>query len=55
MGRRWKFTYRLSPGFHFDVSHVAGRRFTLTDAHGERLSFEEYSNVDAHGYVRGGK
>lgn len=55
LGRRWKFTYRLSPGFHFDVSHVEGRRFTLTDAHGKRLIFEEYSNVDAHGYVRGGR
>ena len=55
LDRRWKFTYRLSPGFHFDVSHLGGRRFTLVDAGGEQLIFREYSNVDAHGYVRGGK
>lgn len=53
--RRWKFTYRLSPGFHFDVRHEAGRRFTVVDANGERQSFREYTNVDSHGHVRGGR
>ena len=53
--RRWKFTYQLSPGFHFDVRHEHGRRFTLVDADGVSQSFRTYSNVDAHGHVRGGR
>ena len=53
--RRWKFTYQLSPGFHFDVRHEAGRGFTVVDANGERQSFREYTNVDSHGHVRGGQ
>ena len=53
--RRWKFTYHLSPGFHFDVQHEAGREFTVIDANGDDHSFREYTNVDSHGYVRGGQ
>ena len=53
--RRWKFTYQLSPGFHFDVRHDGGRGFTLIDASGEDRSFREYTNVDSHGYLRGGQ
>ena len=54
-GRRWKFTYQLSPGFHFDVRHEREREFALVDADGESWSFREYTNVDAHGRVRGGR
>ena len=53
--RRWKFTYQLSPDFHFDVRHEGGRRFTVVDANGEAQSFREYTNIDSHGYVRGGE
>ena len=53
--RQWKFTYQLSPGFHFDVRHEHGRRFTVVDADSEIRSFREYTNVDAHGHVRGGQ
>ena len=55
LGRRWKFTYQLSHGIHFDVRHERGRRFTLVDADGVRQSFRDYTNVDTHGHVRGGQ
>lgn len=53
--RRWKFTRKLPPGFHFDVKHEQGRRFRLRTAGGETGFFDHYTNVDAHGHVRGGR
>lgn len=53
--RRWKFTHQLPPSFHFDVKHEKRRAFSLVDAEGIRQDFREYTNVDAHGYVRGGR
>jgi len=55
LSRQWKFTYQLGPGFHFDVRHERGRSFTVTDANGDGRSFREYTNVDSHGHLRGGK
>ena len=52
--RQWKFTYQLSPGFHFDVCHEHARRFSVVDSDGETRNFRKYTNIDAHGHVRGG-
>jgi len=52
--REWKYSYRIESGFHFDVTHVGGRQFDLTDASGSlnRVNAGEHLNVDPHGYVR---
>jgi hypothetical protein len=52
--RGWKFSYRLEPGFHFDVTHVDGRQFSLNDVHGiiNRAPSGAHLNIDPHGYVR---
>ena len=52
--RRRKFTIDLPDGFHFDVRHKAGSAFRISDESGRFLTFEEYTNIDPHGYVRGG-
>jgi hypothetical protein len=51
---RWKFTYLIPENFHFDVKHESGRRFALRDASGRSHYFEQYTNVDCHGTLRGG-
>ena len=53
--RRWKLTYRLPAAFHFDVRHEARRTFSIADGLGGHRTFREYTNVDAHGHVRGGR
>lgn len=53
--RGWKYSYRLPPGFHFDVTQTEKRKFYLFDAEGLRHSAVSggYINIDPHGYVRG--
>lgn len=51
--RRNKFTARLPDGFHFDVRHIRNRSFTVPSRDGIR-SFRTYTNIDPHGFVRGG-
>ena len=53
--RRWKFTLQLPVGFHFDVRHEDGREFSILSADGTPQRFHQYTNVDAHGYIRGGE
>ena len=50
----WKFSYRLPDGFHFDVTHLEERKFSIGDIAGKRHSAEakQYINMDPHGYVR---
>ena len=50
----WKYSYKMEPGFHFDVTRLDGRRFELMDAHGKsfRVSPGGNLNIDPHGYVR---
>lgn len=52
--RGWKFSYRLPDGFHYDVKHLAERKFSLTDVAGVRhpSGSKGYINIDPHGYVR---
>lgn len=52
--RRRKLTFHLPDGYHFDVRHREGRRFHVCDQAGARRHFIEYTNIDPHGYVRGG-
>jgi hypothetical protein len=53
--RGWKFSYRLPDGFHYDIKHIEGRKFSVTDGAGTLHSSaaEGYINIDPHGYVRG--
>ena len=53
--RRRKFTFDLPEGFHFDVRHSDGFPFRIEDAVGTSMEFKEYTNVDPHGHVRGGR
>jgi hypothetical protein len=52
--RGWKFSYRLSGGFHYDVKHLEQRKFSVTDVAGTRhvSGAKGYINMDPHGYVR---
>ena len=52
--RQRKLTRHLPPGFHFDVRHSRSRAFRIIDHAGDVSQFSEYTNVDPHGYVRGG-
>ena len=53
--RRRKLTFNLPDGFHFDVRHRAGRPFHVSDEAGTTRRFTEYTNIDPHGFVRGGR
>ena len=53
--QRQKLGFSLPSGFHFDVEHTQARRFRLSDQSGTRHVFESYTNVDPHGFVRGGR
>lgn len=51
--RKRKLTFDIPVGLHFDVWHERGRRFRLKGRAGWR-DFVEYTNVDPHGFIRGG-
>jgi len=52
---QWKFTYLLPERFHFDVRHSRPNQgFTISDRDRVVHSFNLYTNVDAHGRIRGG-
>lgn len=53
--RRQKLGFSLPSGFHFDVRHEQRRGFQLIDQDGTRREFNVYTNVDPHGYLRGGR
>ncbi len=52
---RWKFTFRVPAGFHYDVRPEKNPELFLTDHAGVRRQYNTYTNVDCHGYVWGGK
>ena len=52
--RRQKLGLRLPDGFHFDVNNDRGGRFRLSDQDDSRHDFDAYTNVDPHGFIRGG-
>lgn len=51
--RKRKLTFDFPAGFHFDVEHERSRPFTLHTRDGSH-DFNQYTNVDPHGYARGG-
>ena len=53
--RQRKFTLDLPEGLHFDVKHSGGSAFHISDHDGRNLGFKEYTNIDPHGHVRGGR
>ena len=53
--RSRKLTSELPPGFHFDVKNDRrNRRFQISDQEGAAHIFASYTNVDPHGFLRGG-
>ena len=52
---RWKYTYLVPAQFHYDVREVGNRSFRVRDRLGDVRSFREYTNVDCHGFIRGGR
>lgn len=51
--RKWKFSYRIPNGFHYDLSHADGRKFTANGAvKQESVKAGKYINIDAYGYFR---
>lgn len=52
--RRRKFTIRFPDGFHFDVRHFRNGNFHVR-AGAETRRFTTYTNVDPHGFLRGGR
>jgi hypothetical protein len=53
--RGWKYSYRIEPGFHFDVTQLEGRKFFVLDSSGKRhhAVANAHLNIDPHGHVRG--
>ncbi len=52
--RRQKFTFQFPDGFHFDVKHARNQRFSVYDQEGAPKVFVRYTNIDPHGFLRGG-
>lgn len=51
--RRWKYSFRIPTGFHYDVRHATGRKFVVTGAtRSEVVKAGGYVNLDSHGYFR---
>jgi hypothetical protein len=52
--RMWKYSYKIEDGFHYDLTHLRNRKFSLHDALGieHRAKADSHINVDIHGYVR---
>ena len=48
---RWKYTYLVPEGFHYDVSHSSGRPFDIRCADGIVHRVTKYANVDCHGHI----
>ena len=53
--RKRKLTFGIPTGFHFDVRHEKSRPFKLRNQDRIPNDYNEYTNVDPHGYVRGGR
>jgi hypothetical protein len=51
--RGWKYSYRLISGFHFDVSHIEKKEFSIYDVDGVRHPAAQgaHVNIDPHGFV----
>lgn len=54
--RHRKLTCQFPPGFHFDVRSDRSRaeRFSIMGHDGTVRDFAKYTNIDPHGFVRGG-
>ena len=51
--RQWKYSYRMPPGFHYDVRHGRGHKFSVIGAlKTELVKQNQYVNLDAHGHFR---
>ena len=52
----WKLSYKVQPDdFHWDVRDDRGRRLSVKCVHGDVHKFPRYTNIDCHGFIRGGK
>jgi len=52
--RNWKYSYRITNGFHYDVSKSDAKGFHFRDTLGEVhiVANNGYINIDPHGYPR---
>jgi len=52
--RGWKYSFAIPEGFHYDVTTVHGRAFSLLDPAGLERSAANggHLNVDPHGYIQ---
>lgn len=51
--RRWKHSFRIPDGFHYDVRHTQGRKFSVTGARrSANVEANGYVNLDPHGFFR---
>jgi len=51
--REWKFSFHIPDGFHFDVTHVRNRSFSISTQGGMvQVAANEHANIDQHGYQR---
>ncbi|GAB0057574.1 hypothetical protein SIID45300_01905 [Candidatus Magnetaquicoccaceae bacterium FCR-1] len=51
---RWKYSFQLPEGFHYDVNHEREQAFHVRDAKGVTRSATQggHLNIDPHGHVR---
>ena len=51
--RAWKYSYPISNGFHYDLSHAQGRKFVARGTINEKkVESDSYVNIDPYGYFR---
>jgi hypothetical protein len=53
--RNWKYSYGIPSGFHYDVTSLYERVFSIVDHSGinYEVRADAHINIDAHGYLRG--
>jgi hypothetical protein len=52
---RWKFTWRIPAGFHYDVTDIDGRGFKAMNEAGAYQTYRIRANIDPHNVHRGGQ
>lgn len=50
--RNWKYSFHIEDGFHFDVSELNGKKFSIKDCNNKvhSPSLGEHVNLDSHGW-----
>ncbi len=50
--KRWKYSFQLVDAFHYDVEHLKGLGFSMTDSANSTFAIKstKHANIDCHGY-----